>query len=273
MGPYRLYLVTLAARRRLSPSFVRITLVAPELRFCSPTLLDQRVKLLVGTGVGALASIGEDWYGSWTAMPDDARPAMRTYTLSAVRADAGEVDVDVVLHDHEGPVGAFAVGAPIGAECLLVAADARRPGHDEAGVAWRPGDARDVLVVADETALPAVANIVATLPADATGHVVVEVPEAGDVRELGVPAGVAVTWCVKADGRRAPDAVAFPAADVTEPEEDLLWEEASGDGWYGWVAGEAGMVRQVRAAAHASGVPKGRIAFMGYWKAGTPGVG
>ena len=40
---------------------------------------------------------------------------------------------------------------------------------------------------------------------------------------------------------------------VVEPEEDLLWEEASGDGWYGWVAGEAGMVRQVRAAARASG--------------------
>lgn len=269
-GPYRPFQVRLTARQRLSPSFVRLTLSGADLRHCSPTLLDQRVKLLVGD----VSSFDDDWYATWTAMPSERRPAMRTYTLSAVRPQADEVDIDVVLHAQEGPVGTFAADAAVGEACLLVAPDVRREGHDEVGLAWRPNGAREVLVVADETALPAVVNIVGALAPDVVGRVVVEVPRAGDIRELPAPAGVAVTWCVKEHGGRAADAVDFERAEAPDAaDDDLLWEEASGDSWYGWVAGEAGMVRQVRAAAKASGVAAGSIAFMGYWKAGVAGVG
>jgi NADPH-dependent ferric siderophore reductase len=271
-GPYRPWLTTLTGRTRLSPSFVRVTLSAPDgLRHCAPTLLDQRVKLLVGGRLPELVG-GADWYADWLALPDHDRPTMRTYTLAAVRPEQDEVDIDVVVHHDPGPVAAWAEQAPLGTSCVLVATDVRSAGHEEAGVAWRPQTARDVLVVGDETALPAIANIVASLKADTTGRVVVEVPEEDDIRALELPAGVRVTWCVRANEESAVDAVAFPSVEVPDDPEDLLWDEAAGDDWYGWVAGEAGMVRQIRAAARAAGVNPRRMAFMGYWKRGAASI-
>lgn len=285
--PYRPWLVRLAARERLSPSFVRLTLAAPDLAHCAPTLLDQRVKLVVGAGLERLVAC-EDWWAAWVGGAAE-QAVMRTYTLAAVRPERGEVDVDVVVHDDPGsevgspsgagdgsgfglgPISTWALRAAVGTRCVLVAADVRYPGHDAAGVAWRPNGARDVLLVGDETALPAIANIAAVLPPAMTGTIVLEVPVAGDVRDLATPAGVNVTWCIRARGESAADAVAFPAATPVDPEEDLLWDEGSGeaDGWYGWVAGEAGMVRRLRAMARAAGVSRDRISFMGYWKQGV----
>ena len=86
MNPYRLYALRLSARREVSPSFVRITLRGDDLATCSDILLDQRVKLLVGSPEG-LAEVGasvEDWYPAWQDIADERRPAMRTYTLVAV---------------------------------------------------------------------------------------------------------------------------------------------------------------------------------------------
>lgn len=282
MNPYRPFHVRLVARERLSPSFVRITLGGDDLGACAPTLLDQRVKLLLGAPEALEAlSTGEDWYAAWLAFPDADRPAFRTYTLVAVRpaADgAGEVDIDVAVHplgDEPAPGMRFALNAPLGAPTVLVAADVTRAGHDTVGLAWRPGAARDVLLVGDETALPAIANIAPTLPRGATGRIVVEVPCVGDVRRLDVPDGVVVDWRVRARGERAVGVLGRPPGRVAD-DDALPWDEAEGsagrtDARYGWVAGEAGWVRGVRVEARDAGVPKGELAFMGYWKRGVAG--
>lgn len=277
MNPYRPFAVRLSARTQLSPTFVRLTLAGDDLGHCGPILLDQRVKLVLGPDAAVARLAGaEDWYAAWLAVPDAERPALRTYTLSAVRPrpdGSGEVDIDVAAHPigpgEDAPGLRFALEAAIGTPTLLVAADVRHPQHDVVGVAWLPGEARDVVLVADETALPAAANILAVLAPDTVGRAVLEVPDEGDVRPLSAPAGVRVEWRVRARGERA---VGVFGSAVGEVDDDgtLVWDEAEASpGRYGWVAGEAGWVRSLRAEARASGLTKGQVSFMGYWKRGV----
>lgn len=281
--PYRPFAARLAARATVGASFVRLTL-AGDLGDVSATLLDQRIKLIFGppNALAGMMAAGRAWYERWAALPDDARPAVRTYTLSAVRPAAGEVDVDVVVHGSgvgSGPGTQFATAAPIGTQVVLVAGDRTLPGHDQVGLAWRPTGARDLLIVGDETALPAIANIAATLPADARGRIVVEVPHEEDVRDLTTPPAVEVAWCPRDRGHRAHQALPFPVTDHpdTEAPGDVLWHEAEigagtdGEGRYCWVAGEAGWVNRIRAGAKQAGLPRRQMAFMGYWRAETPG--
>ena len=49
-----------------------------------------------------------DWYARWRALPDERRNPIRTYTVRAVRRDAPEVDVDIVLHGDGGPASRWA---------------------------------------------------------------------------------------------------------------------------------------------------------------------
>jgi len=269
--PYRPFAVRLADRERIGASFVRMTLTGDDLADCSPTLLDQRVKLLLGGDLAAMTA-SADWYATWRSLPDDQRPALRTYTLSAVRPEHHEVDIDVVIHEPaSGPALAFAANAPLGSELVLVAGDRTAEGHDEVGVAWHPGQAREVLVVGDETALPAITNIARELDDDITGRIVVEVPTPADRRSLGEPDGVEVVWCARADGEDVWKGLPFRRsgiADESDPDE-LLWDEGPGADRYAWVAGEAGWVRQIRLAALNHGFDKGACSFMGYWKQGS----
>lgn len=278
MNPYRTFAVRLARRATLSPGFVRITLEGDDLGTCSDALLDQRVKLLLGEPevLSALAARPEDWYAAWQDLPDGQRPAMRTYTLAAVRpgdGGAGEVDIDVAVHPAEGlaPGMDFAASAPLGAPTVLVAGEVGRPGYADAGVAWRPGAATEVLLVGDETALPAIVNIAETLTDAIRGRIVVEVEHAADRRVLDVPAGVSVEWRVREWSQRAVGVFGRPAGEIGDDDE-LLWDEVEEGGErYGWVAGEAGWVRELRAEARNAGVTKGQVAFMGYWRRGAAG--
>lgn len=269
--PYRCFDVALVARARLSESFVRLTLRGADLDQCSTTLLDQRVKLVLGAPDQLDGLLDDDWYAAW--LRADPRPDIRTYTLSAVRPDEHEVDVDVVLHgtrqDGAGPASAFAQEAAIGSRLLLVAADRDRPGHQSAGVAYRPGGASRVLLVADETALPAVANILAARADGVRYEALIEVPHDSDTRPL---AADRVIWRVRARGESLLDVPPFDSAegDGDVPEEGVLWEEAEGAprGSYLWAAGEAGVIRAIRSAAKRAGFDRGTSSFMGYWRRG-----
>lgn len=272
-NPYRPFDVRLAGRRRLSESFIRLTLRGADLAQCSPTLLDQRVKLVLGEDSCLAPLLGDDWFAAWQAAP--VRPVIRTYTLSAVRPGADEVDVDVVVHGEPGrdagPASSFAQDGAIGSRLLLVAADVGRAGHDAVGVAYRPGDAGHVMLVADETALPAVANILAVRRPGVHYEALVEVPYEDDRREL---AADRVIWRVRSRGESIldipPFRVAADGSQPGDPPEEQLWDEGEGTtgGRYLWAAGEAGMIRAVRAAAREAGFDRASSSFMGYWRRG-----
>jgi len=148
--PWRLFRTVVGAVEVLSPSLRRIRFVGSDLEHFDDPGLDQRIKLLVGAAPVDLDGT-EDWYAAWLGLPDEVRPAMRTYTTRRVThtAAGSSVDVDMVVHHDAGPAGDWAARAEVGDEAMLVGPDRRFEG-DPGGRAFAlPAGAREVLLVGD----------------------------------------------------------------------------------------------------------------------------
>ena len=199
--------VEVAAVDRLSPHFVRVELAADQLADfgVDGPLYDQRIKLVFPDAQGRLpdvATADENWLRSWFELPEDSRGAMRTYTVRAVRGEGADTRlvVDLVLHPGgSGPGGDWAAAAGAGDRLVVLAP---RRGVPFGGIEFAPPGAARLLLVGDETAVPAVASILEDLGPDARGAVFLEVPEERDVLTLEHPVGVAVHWLPRAGGPR-----------------------------------------------------------------------
>jgi len=305
---YRTFDVRVARVERLSPHFARVTFAGDELELFGGLGFDHRIKVVFPHDEHGFAHFpeGDDWYPAWRELPDGLRNAFRTYTIRRQRIELREVDVDFALHGTCGPASRWATGARPGDRVLLIGPDAR---SDEAvgGIDWRPGTVSEVLIAGDETAVPAVGAILEHLPADARGHVFLEVPSRADVLELRAPAGIRIAWLprdeVEADaahGELLVNAVtnhararatvvasgfgvlsssllerqeALEAAERTDTEAVPVWDVPAGrslDGdAYAWVAGEASAVKAIRRfLVRDLGMDRRRVAFMGYWRQG-----
>jgi NADPH-dependent ferric siderophore reductase len=289
---------------RLSPSFVRFELgsrALTELGNDDGPYLDQRIKLVFPHGDGPVPSFegaDDSWWDTWIQRPEQERGHMRTYTIRDV-VGSGEdtrLVVDIVLHDDRdggepGPGSTWAAQAKVGDRLVTMAP---RRGYPYGGIEFAPGAAGRVLLVGDETALPAIAGILRDLPAGAVGTALVEVPLSADVQQLASPAGVEVVWLPR-DGAALGSLVhaaaverlgAAPvAAAVSDEEVDPdLWEtpgySSSGedvaaeltrtDDLYVWIAGESKVVTGLRRVlVRDLGLDRRQVAFMGYWRRGV----
>ena len=300
LRPLMAYAVEVRAVRRLSPSFLRLTFggaCLADFAVCAPR--DLRIKLMVPPPGGALPDLGEltdGWYAAWLALDPDVRGSMRTYTVRALRSagTATELDVDVVLHldehGHGGPATTWAAQARPGDPITLLG-PSTAAGETPGGVEWRPPAPRPgapvrVLLVGDETAVPAVCSVLDGLGEGYVGDVLLEVPDATDVQDVRTPAGIRTTWlargerphgaalaeAVRALLQDAPPAAApvVPALPEVDVDADVLWETADTDGaFYAWIAGEAAVVRDLRRCLVTEhGVDRRSVAFMGYWRQG-----
>jgi NADPH-dependent ferric siderophore reductase len=250
-----------SGRRRLSPSFARVTLVGDDLARFAPLGRDQWFRLFLPVAEGTLSRLPKRLdalaYFRYLAIAKTERPVLRNYTVAGFRPvgeHGPELDVDFVLHGSaaEGTAGPAATWAetcdPGDAVAIL----------DE-GILFTPdaGVTGPFALVGDETALPAIAGILASLPADATGTALIEVPDAGDVRDLVAPPGVEVRWVVRLDPHATPGAAVRDAAveaDCAVPA-------------YAWVAGEQALAAAMRRQWVRVGVDKRAISFTGYWRA------
>ncbi|MCE1178423.1 MAG: siderophore-interacting protein [Micrococcales bacterium] len=288
---YRPFAVTVAAVRRLTPHFLRVTFTGEDLDLFGDTCLDQRVKLVLPLPREepfAHFPGGEDWFRPWRELPDQRRNPIRTFTARAVRPHLREVDIDIALHEHTGagpgPAAAWAEQAAPGMPLLIVGPDSR---GDSAlcGVEWRPGAARRVLLVGDETAVPAIASILEQAPSDLSGQAFLEVPTPDDILPLAHPDGIEVVWLPRAAGEVTGERIVAdvppalerfprPVAETSDADfgiDEILWETPESDEHrrYAWIAGESAMVRAMRRTLIGShGWSRKDIAFMGYWRAG-----
>nr|WP_209311513.1 siderophore-interacting protein [Streptomyces spiramenti] len=258
--------------RRLSPGFLRLTLGGPGLSHFAPHGLDQRVKLLVPGAEGVPAALAEDlvheprWREAWRSLPEDTRPPMRSYTPSAVRPRAAEVDLDVYVHDRPGPASAWVAAVAPGAPALVSGPDVRRgaPGH---GIQWDPGPAvRRVLLAGDETAFPAIRNIVAAT-ADTPGPRREVLLEAGDARDATALRAELPGAEVSVVIRGARERGGVPLAREAAAWADRSAAEAVclGEGFYAWLATESTRVAGIRDVLRRAGVAPRRIHAQGYW--------
>ncbi|SDP72352.1 NADPH-dependent ferric siderophore reductase, contains FAD-binding and SIP domains [Pedococcus dokdonensis] len=310
--------VRVEAVERLSPAFVRVTFGGPGLCDLSTADgFDTRFKVVFPGPTGLLpriSAVPEEWQASWLAMPDDERSPMRTYTIREIRTRGDDVQLvaDFVVHepsgargeDELGPACRWALTARPGDVVHVVGPHRLSPIYG--GTEFEPGELRDLLVVGDETALPAVARILADAGPGFTGQVFVEVPSSDDIVDLPRHALIGVTWLVRGSapqGRRLVSAVrshlGLPATDLEVPlpevRSDLdveVWEtprySSGGEDLnrhvvaspgpvvadladtYAWIAGESWLVKALRRALVSElGVERSRVAFMGYWRQGV----
>jgi len=186
-------------------------------------------------------------------LPPEALPAVRTYTLRLADPAAGTAAIDFVLHGEEGLAGPWAASA--------------RPGDVIAasgpGGLFRPTADADVtrVLLGDDSAVPAIAAVLAAMPDDARGVALIEVDGPGDELPLAHPAGVEVRWIHRA---RTPDAV--PGAPLVTAARALDRPDGAVEVF---AHGERGAMKELRALLQDGwGVDRRALSLSAYWALG-----
>lgn len=262
--PHAVELITLRVLRReqLSPHFARVTLGGGDIERFTYLGFDQWFRLFIPVTEDSLARVPGKLdmlsYLRFLMISKSKRPILRNFTVRAHRphgVEGVELDVDFVLHgtpdgDSSGPAATWARTCEVGSAVAIL---------DE-GYTFNPGhDLRELRIVADESGLPAVAGILASLPANAIGEALVEVPSDADRQELVTPPGVEVSYLVRPDHAARPGVAALAA--VRERPVPV-------GPFYGWAVGEQALASGARRHWIDAGAPKGNITFCGYWRFG-----
>lgn len=299
---------TVVAITRCSPSVMRVWFASPRFAELANPGFDTRIKVVLPAADGSLLTptpaSPEEWYAEWLELPDACRPPIRTYTIRAIEGHGARTRlvVDFVLHSGGdlGPACRWALTASVGDVVQIVGPHARTPGYG--GTEFDPAGRRDLLLVGDDTALPAIMRIIADLGPGYTGTAFVEVGDEDDVVPIELPAGLRVHWVVRdrAHGRRLVADVRrhLGLGEAVDPESDTeevaaaldtgVWEtpgySATGEDLlfapnsfgndladtYAWIAGESWLVRNLRRVLVGElGMDRAQVAFMGYWREGV----
>ncbi|QKZ04393.1 siderophore-interacting protein [Pseudomonas eucalypticola] len=291
---YRIFDVQLKQRVVVTPSLTRLVFTGPQVAHMRTLAPDQRIKLLFpgADGQPAQLPLEGNWHQALRAIDPAVRPPMRTYTLRALRSEMSEVDVEFVLHGDDGPASRWAAHAHPG-DRLQMVAPGDAPG-DPGGYEWKPPQGlRNVLLIGDETALPAIAGILEALAQASPAPQVqafIEVPHATDRLDLCAPPGAQLTWLPRdalglsyGEGlqRAAKQLATLPASagpgggeqtlEDVDIDTQILWDLAkpAGNQFYAWVAGESAAVMAIRRHwVGELGLDKRALTFMGYWRLG-----
>lgn len=177
--------------------------------------------------------------------PEGARPISRVYTVRSFDPDRLEVEIDFVVHGADSPAMRWLKSAEPGTRIWMTGPRAHFV---------PPADTdRQVAILADDTAIPAVHAILSAWPEGVTGTVWLDTNEPDCVHELPVVPGV--TCYVQPEG---PDRLLAAAQEVTDPGQ-----------WIVWAAGERQEMRQIRALLNGRGFTRDDIQILGYWRRGT----
>ncbi|MGB3733799.1 MAG: siderophore-interacting protein [Ilumatobacter sp.] len=187
------------------------------------------------------------WTGNQFELPDGSRPPIRTFTPRDVDVDRNELTIEVVLHEH-GAASDWARRARPGDE-VAVSGPGRSDDLDP--------DARSHLLVGDESAMPAIAQLLEWIPEDRTidAHIEIHTPDA----RLALPdhPNATVTWHDAVEGGSPGDAMAAAVMGVTELADAV------------WIAGEAAAVQRIRKYLFDErGRDRSGVTARGYWKKG-----
>lgn len=287
--PFAPFACTVDSVEDLTPNMRRIRFVGEDLHLVGMERpwLDQRIKVIVPLNLQQpqLPDLDpENWWASWRATDARAIAACRTYTVR--RWDRDFIDIDFAMHEGQlGPVARWAQQASTGQRIILILPT----GGERRGIEYAPANAKRIILVGDETALPAIASILESTEHPDV-HAFIEIPTPEDRQEFTSTASI--QWCPR--GER-PHGVGLIEAVVrhfnvdvqlvtdtasptstTSKDTGLPWgtPELSSDEeapeLYVWIAGESGMVTSLRRYLTKDiGIPRNAIAFMGYWKLGV----
>lgn len=195
-------------------------------------------------------TVGKDGLIQWHAGP--GRPTMRRYTIRRYDATAGTLDIDFVVHEDAGPGSAFALRAKPGDMVGLLGP----------GGGGMPPRADWYLLVGDETALPAIARIIETLPPQARGIALIEVSDDAEEQRIEAKAGIDIRWLHRNGAETGATALLADAVRETAFPDD-------GASVFAWIACELDGFKAIRAHLRKErGLKKTEHFAVAYWRKG-----
>lgn len=255
-GPGRLRRTTVAATRWVTPRIVRLT-VRGDLEDFPDNGTDQHVALYFYPPEARVPDRLEP--EALKELHEFAFPRTRRYTIREFRRLGAEADIDLVVHQPPGPAASRGESARVGDELLWWGPTA----------AWRPPEATtDLLMIGDETALPAIEASIRELGGALRVTVVAEVADASEEVYLADLADRARIRWVHRGGRHAdgdPSAIES-AVRALLAEDDVLGGVPAV--WVGAEFATAGAMRRLFLGEH--GMTKDAAFIVSYWIHGQP---
>ncbi|MFV0243964.1 MAG: siderophore-interacting protein [Qingshengfaniella sp.] len=224
--------LTVTEKTMLTPHMIRLVLSGDELHDFTSLAPDDHVKLFFAGATGG----------------PDGKPAMRDYTPRRWSTEARTLTLDFAVHEA-GPATAWAIAAEPG--------DSVEIGGPRGS--QRVVGATSLLLIGDETALPAM------------GRWVEDLPDGFEVTTLGAVPGPAdeQSWQSKANHRAFWTHRPVDQADAPGPLMDLLTAAPPRPDTFVWIAAEASVARGLRTwLLDSHGHPLTMMKARGYWTRG-----
>jgi len=288
----QIFKVRVSAKQCLSKSFVRLTFSSERVKEMALYGPDQWIKLLFDNLTGERFAVPEkiDGYRYYQSLSKTNRPRLRSYTLREFRPLQDEFDVDFVLHSGSNCASLWALEAAVGDQ-IYIRCHCAGSNRARAGFVWSPPkQVKQLLLVADETALPAALSIIDSLSKQSEKPLINAyfcVPNASDCLLSTTWPQLHIHWLVRDDKNTtelntqmlaALDSLVLPISALKQHSQqsldttDKLWQLANSDTediFYAWVAGERAMVEGLRRLLLTTKkIDKKLISFMAYWRRG-----
>ncbi|MCM2477813.1 siderophore-interacting protein [Rhizobium sp. CG5] len=254
-SPSNLYEVTVVSAEDVTPHMRRVKFACADV---SPFVRDDmHVRLLIPPKgrPPVWPGIHEDGRLAWPK--GDDKIVVRIYTIRAVDVERGELWIDFLQHPAPGvatPGADFARDAEPGQTVALIG-----PGGSD-----KPKAAR-ILLVGDESALPAIARIVAEAEPGTDLQAIIEVENEAEQQLLATRAKLDVRWLHRAS--YPPGATAMLADAAIEAIAPL-----DGDTFI-WVAGEKKDVRAIKSVLKTRQHDRKLKSVAWYWERGVAAPG
>lgn len=234
---------------RIAPHMVRVVLGGDGLEgFAAGEFTDHYIKLLFPVE-GVEYPEPFDITRVRADFPREQWPRTRTYTVRSWDAEARELAVDFVVHGDEGVAGPWAARAEAGEEVLFLGP----------GGAYAPSVEADWhLLAGDESALPAIAAALESMPAGVPVRAFIEVAGPEERQPLTAPASAEIVW-LNREGRPVGEPLLDAVRSLDFPSGRVQ----------AFVHGEAGFVKELRRLLRVEReVPREDLSISGYWRRG-----
>jgi NADPH-dependent ferric siderophore reductase len=227
-----------------------VTLGGPELDGFSVTQPAASVRVLLPID-GDAALVLPEWTGNQFVLPGGGRPVIRTLTPRRFDPAGLELDVEIVIHGG-GAASEWAAGARPGDQAAI-SGPARGYTIDPEG--------RRFLLAGDETAIPAVSQLLESLPAGVSVQAWIEIATPDGRLEVPARSGASVSWLDR-PAQGLPGRLLVEAVGAAELDPGVRI----------WAAGEAAAMQQVRRLlSETRNFPREHATVRGYWKHGRAG--
>lgn len=224
--------VTVGRVETLTPRMRRIEFTSPDLGDFVSLSPDDHVKIF---------------------FPDGDSPAMRDFTPRRFDNGASTLIIDFALHEA-GPAAEWAAQATVGDDIEI---GGPRGSH------VIPDDFDWYLLVADESALPAMGRWLEELRAEVPVTTIALIADEGEVQSIDTKAVWSPSWLFRGDAHERDAELVREALQK--------FEAPSGDGFV-WIAGEASLARAARGyVLDVLHHPRPWMKASGYWQRGDRG--